>query len=153
MDEQQRKIDAERQIRRFETTSSSYSTKPLDANSIGRRVMVNQDGKPVSLNEKDEQFIVEHGIWRRSQKCPDEDIVSRLPKSDYMSQEPVTFWTHNLERKNFYMSASTGSNPFGKTSGMTQPADQTRAVKEYNGNIDFEREREIIESRKSVGKY
>ena len=35
------------------------------------------------------------------------------------------------------MSAATGPNPFSKTSGMTQSADQTKSVVGYAGNIDF----------------
>lgn len=38
------------------------------------------------------------------------------------------------------MSAATGTNPFAKTSGFTQPLNQTRAVNGYDGNIDFARE-------------
>ena len=38
------------------------------------------------------------------------------------------------------MSAATGPNPFAKTSGMTQPLNQTRAVNAYHGNVDFEKE-------------
>lgn len=91
----------------------------------------------MSLNEKDEQLIVEHRTWRRLQKCPDEELWSRVPKGDYTQQEPITYWTHNLERKNFYMSAGVGPNPFSKTSGMTQSADQTKAVSGFYGNIDF----------------
>lgn len=32
---------------------------------------------------------------------------------------PVTIYTEALERKNFNMSAATGTNPFAKTSGFT----------------------------------
>jgi len=45
--------------------------------------MVTQDGKNVSINVKDEQLVVEHGTWRRRQKCQDEELWQRIPKGDY----------------------------------------------------------------------
>jgi len=38
------------------------------------------------------------------------------------------------------MSATVGPNPFAKSSGFTQPVHQTRAVKQYEGNVNFEQE-------------
>ena len=86
---------------------------------IGRRVMKTRDMGNVSLNERDEQLIVEHGTWRRMQKCPDEELWMRIAKGDYSQQQPVTYWTHMLERKHFQNSAAVGSNPFARTSGFT----------------------------------
>jgi hypothetical protein len=81
--------------------------------------MKTSHGESISLNNRDEQLIVEHGIWRRMQKCPDEELWMRVPKGDYSQQQPVTYWTHMLERKNFKSSAAVGSNPFARTSGFT----------------------------------
>ena len=64
--------------------------------------MYTQDGKHVSLNEKDDQLVVEHGTWRRLQKTTDEDLWDRIPKGDYTQQQPVTFYTHYLDRQNYY---------------------------------------------------
>ena len=50
------------------------------------------------------------------------------------------------------MSAAVGSNPFARTSGFTQSADQTKSVSGYYGNIDFEQESARVSFRKSVGK-
>ncbi len=50
------------------------------------------------------------------------------------------------------MSAATGTNPFGKTHGMTQPMGATRAVKDYEGNVDFKREANVTQFNRSVGK-
>ena len=94
----------------------------------------------MSITNKDEQLVVEHGTWRRRQKQPDDEILQKVPQGDYTVQQPTTIWTQNLARKNFYGSASVGPNPFAKTSGMTQTADQTKAVVGYAGNIDFDRE-------------
>jgi hypothetical protein len=50
------------------------------------------------------------------------------------------------------MSAAVGSNPFSRTSGFTQPADQTKSVAGFYGNIDFPQEETRVDFRKSTGK-
>ncbi len=50
------------------------------------------------------------------------------------------------------MSAGTGTNPFAKTSGFTQPLNQTRAVKDYEGNVDFDREKKNTTFMKTTGR-
>jgi hypothetical protein len=45
--------------------------------------MKTQDFKNVSILEKDEQLVVEHGTWRRLQKTTDEELWKRVPKGDY----------------------------------------------------------------------
>ena len=74
----------ERDQRMFETTNMAVH-KEMDhyQNTIGRRVMKTQDGAPVSLNEKDEQLVVEHGTWRRLQRATDDELAARVPKGDY----------------------------------------------------------------------
>jgi len=49
------------------------------------------------------------------------------------------------------MSASVGPNPFSRTSGLTQTADQTKSVSGYYGNINFDQEAHQSEFRKSCG--
>lgn len=138
MKERERQIDLKQQERCFETTTaSSFGKQSYQENTIGRRVMKTQDGKQVSFNERDEQLIVEHGTWRRLQKCSDDAIYNRIPKGDYTQAQPVTFWTHAQDRKNYYMSAAIGSNPFARTSGFTQTADQSKSINGYYGNLDF----------------
>lgn len=113
--------------------------------------MYTQDGKHVSLNEKDDQLVVEHGTWRRLQKTTDDDLWDRIPKGDYTQQQPVTFYTHYLDRQNFYQSACVGQNPFARTSGYTQTADQVKSVSGFYGNIDFEKASERNSFRKTNG--
>lgn len=60
---------------------------------IGRRVMKTQDGKPVDLHVRDEQLQVENGFLQRSQKKPDYDLSSQVPKGDYTQTMPVTIYT------------------------------------------------------------
>ena len=63
--------------------------------------------------------MVEHGFSKRTQKHTDDDLRNRVPQGDYTQTRPVTFYTEALERKNYYMSAATGPNPFNRTSGFT----------------------------------
>ena len=65
---------------------------------------------------------------------------------------PVTIYTEALERKNTYMSASTGPNPFSRTSGLTQPLNQTKAVVGYEGNIDFAKEKTTVDFARTKGR-
>jgi len=59
--------------------------------------------------------------------------------------QPVTFYTQHLECKNYYMSAGTGPNPFARSCGMTQPVQNTKSVKNYEGNVDFIKEKGTVE--------
>jgi hypothetical protein len=111
-----------RQQRTFQTTSrSAFTEKDLCANKIGKKVMRTQDGEFVPMCARDDQLIVETGMWRRTQKQTDGELRERLPTGTYDKQTPVTFYTEHLERKNVYMSASTGPQAFGITRGFTQP--------------------------------
>jgi len=49
------------------------------------------------------------------------------------------------------MSAAVGPNPFARTSGLTQSADQTKAVSGFYGNINFGQEAHQSEFRKTQG--
>ena len=56
-----------------------------------------------------------------------------------------------LERKNFQNSAGVGPNPFARTSGFTQTADQVKSVSGYYGNTDFTQESQRTDFRKTKG--
>lgn len=44
------------------------------------------------------------------------------------------------------MSAGTGPNPFARTCGMTQPVQNTKAIKNYEGNVDFSKEKVVVDT-------
>ncbi len=69
-----------------------------------------------------------------------ETLHAKVPKGNYTETQPITFYTEHLDRKNYYKSASVGLNPFAKTSGFTQPVQCTRAVANYEGNVNFGKE-------------
>ena len=50
------------------------------------------------------------------------------------------------------MSAATGPNPFARSSGFTQPLNQTKAVVGYEGNVDFEKEKTTINFARTQGR-
>jgi hypothetical protein len=50
------------------------------------------------------------------------------------------------------MSAATGSNPFAITRGMTQPLNKTKAVKGFEGNIDFEKAEQVVNVLRTSGR-
>ena len=118
-----RKAEEEERIRNMRfldtTARTTFVKKDLTENAVGRKVMRTQDGKLVSLDNRDELLMVEHGFGKRAPKTTDEELAMRLPQGDYTQTRPITIYTEALERKNFYMSAATGPNPFAKTSGFT----------------------------------
>lgn len=142
-----------RNARFFDTTArQTFTGKDLTQNVVGRKVMKTQDGSLVPLDHRDELLMVEHGFGKRAPKTTDEELAMRLPQGDYTQTRPVTIYTEHLERKNFYMSAATGGNPFARTSGLTQPYNQTKAVREYEGNIDFQKEQTQVNFMRTGGK-
>ena len=115
--------------------------------------MRTQDGKLVPMGDRDEQLIVETGMYRRNAQFTDDELRARVPTGDYTQTRPVTIYSEALERKNTYMSAATGPNPFAITRGFTQPLDKTKAVLSYEGNIDFNKEKTTVECMRTTGRY
>jgi len=141
------------QQRRFDTWQrGEFIEKDLTVNTIGKKVMTTQDGQNVPMEQRDDQLIVESGMWRRTQKGTDDELKERIPAGDYDKQVPVTFYTEHLDRKNVYGSASTGPNPFAITRGMTQPVQATHAIQGYEGNVNFDKEKTTLSNmRESRG--
>ena len=138
--------------RYFDTQSrEAFTQQDLTANVVGRKVMKTQDGKLVAAADRDQVLINETGMMRRTQLAADSELAARVPQGDYTQTRPVTIYTEALERKNTYMSASTGPNPFSKTSGFTQPVQNTKAVAGYEGNVDFAKETQMREFVRTQG--
>lgn len=137
MNEAEKERERVANTRSWETTNrAELCPMDLTANTIGRRIMKTPDGlsvAPKTAEQREEEAKVglgESEVDRRR-------LQEMLPKGHYSVTEPVTFYTQHLERKNFYMSAATGPNPFAKSSGVTQIANDTRAIKNYDGNVNF----------------
>ena len=56
-----------------------------------------------------------------------------------------------MERKNFPISAATGQNPFARTSGFTQPLNVTKAATNWEGNVDFDKEKTKVSFMRTSG--
>ena len=119
------------------TTKAEFKPKDLGENSIGKKVMKTRDNVCIAPSQRDEEFLVETKLGQRLPKTNIEELKDKLPKGHYSAVQPVTFYTQHLERRNFYMSAATGPNPFAKCSALTQTVQNTKGVKNYEGNVDF----------------
>ena len=80
MVERQRNIDARNEERYFDTTNrENLVAQDMTANVIGRKVMQTQDGKLIGEANRDDQFTVETGMYRRTQKATDNELRARIP--------------------------------------------------------------------------
>lgn len=67
MDERANAEERQRNQRFFDTTQrENFCQKDLTANTVGRKVMKTQDGQLVAMGQRDEQLIVESGMYRRT---------------------------------------------------------------------------------------
>jgi len=84
MAERKAAIEAKHQERYFDTTNrENFDCKDLTQNTVGRKVMKTQDGKLVPMGNRDESFIVETGMYRRTAKATDDELRQRIPAGDY----------------------------------------------------------------------
>lgn len=151
MREKERQAQALREQRFFETTSgSAYDAKDLTQNVVGRKVMRTQDGHVLQGVAYD-IMQVESGMIKPPQKALDNELKARVPKGDYHVTRPVSIYTEALERKNIPISAATGPNPFARTSGFTQTANQTHSVANWEGNVDFSKEKSQVNFMRTSG--
>lgn len=133
-------------MRYFDSTAkTTYVKQDYSQNVIGTRVMKTQNGAPVDQTIRDEELNVEHGFGRRTQKTTDHALRREIPEGDFSQTEPVTIYTEALRTKAVMMSASVGPNPFAKTSGFTQPVQESRATKKFEGNVNFEHEKKTTD--------
>ena len=80
MRDRQNAQEAKLQERYFDTTNQeNLCSRDLAQNTVGRKVMQTQDGKLVSMGSRDEGFIVESGMYRRTAKATDEELRARIP--------------------------------------------------------------------------
>ena len=116
LEEQEKKKEEEARKGTFQTTNrTTFQSKPLDQNKIGRLNMYDQSGHPVELSSVDEDLRHSHGFLNRGQISSDEQLKKLVQNNvGYQRQEPITFWREKLEDKNYYMSKSGGTQPFGK---------------------------------------
>lgn len=126
------------------TTGTNFGPTEPGKNAVGRRVMKTRDGDCIPISQRDEQFLVETKLGERKPKSDPKELMEKIPKVPYTAAQPITFYTHHMERKNYYMSAGTGPNPFARSCGMTQPVQNTKAARNYECNVDFGKEQTSV---------
>ena len=113
---------------------------------FGQRLMKTQDLEKIPEERKDHIFQNEFGINEKP------GIISRKEFSNafsnyripYYKDKPLTYWAMNQNRANVYHSASNGLNSFARSSGFTQPIQNTRGVYQFNQNITNNQQSEEI---------
>jgi len=77
--------------------------------------MYDQNGRPVDIENVDEDLRVTNGFKDKGQITPDEELKALIDTNvGYEKQEPITFWREKLEDGTFYHSKSSGKQPFAK---------------------------------------
>lgn len=131
------KIDENIQnLRLFDTTKSNiHISQGIDYNiPLGKRHMMTQDAIPVE--NVDKLFMASHDMSKYPSILSNAQVGGYVDRFiPYYKDKEVTYWSMNLDKGNVYHSNSLGENPFSKTSGFTQPLQNTKAVKTFNGNV------------------
>ena len=65
-------------------------------------------------NNRDEDFLVEHGLIQRAPFLDEEILKQKVSNQPYHKQTPLTFYTEKIEDGCYYMSSKGEKrNPFG----------------------------------------
>ena len=131
--------EMKKNIRILETTKNNVHLEQIpDYTSLGRRIMYNQDGIPINLEENvDKLFMANHGMSKYPSVINNNTANGYIDKSiPYFKDKEITFWSMNLEKGNIYRSHSKGINAFAKSSGFTQTLNQTKSSKQFEGNVE-----------------
>lgn len=119
-----------RNQRYFDSTTRTTFDWKVNTETVGQRVMKDQDGGTAVAD--DEAFAVEHGLRKIQRRKPREELEEELK----CEQVPVTLYSDSLRKGIFPISATSGGNPFAKTSGFTQPLTHTKAAVGFAGNLN-----------------
>lgn len=124
-------------IRMFNPTSSEVVIKQkCDYTTLGKRHMYTQDCFPIPENRPDKLFMANHDVSKYPSIIPEKIADNYVDKFiPYYKDKEITYWSMNLEKSNIYRSNSNGINPFGKTSGFTQPLSEVRSATQFHGNV------------------
>ena len=104
---------------------------------FGQRLMKTQDLENIPEDRKDHVFQSEFGINEKPGIITRNEFSQAFNnyKIPYYKDKPLTYWAMNQNRANVYHSASNGLNSFARSSGFTQPIQNTRGVYQFNQNI------------------
>ena len=124
-------------IRLYDSTNRNiHITQNTDYGSIGKRHMMTQDNIPINSNNIDKLFMASHDMSKHPSILNQSQVNGYADKfTPYYKDKEITYWSMNLNKGNIYNSSTLGENAFAKTSGFTQPIQNLKSVKQYNGNV------------------
>ena len=112
---------------------------------FGQRLMKTQDLEKIPEDRKDTVFQAEFGINEKPGIITREEFSKAFKnKIPYYKDKPLSYWAMNQNRSNVYHSAPVGINSFAKSSGFTQPIQNTRGTKTFYQNITSNKNAEEI---------
>lgn len=138
--------DIKNNLRLLETTKNNEMLpQNVDYSTLGRRIMKTQDHVQVQNENIDKLFMACHDMSKYpniiSNNTANQYIDKHIP---YYKDKEITFWSMNLEKSNFYRSHTQGINAFAKSSGFTQTIHDSKAVKQFNGNVQNHPEAKFV---------
>lgn len=138
--EQEKALSQEKSLnsnRLFNTSNKNqYNSQPADYNNIGRRLMKTQDATNIKLENIDKNFMALHNMSKYPSIISKNQVDEYLDKSaPYYKDKEITFWSTNLNKGNVYRSFQKGQNSFSRSSGFTQPIQNSKSVNQFCGNV------------------
>ena len=130
----------------FDATTKNTIVPQKIEGPFGQRLMKTQDLQNIPEERKDHTFQNEFGINEKPGVITRKEFSNAFSdyKIPYYKDKPLTYWAMNQNRANVYHSSSNGLNSFARSSGFTQPIQNTRGVSMYNQNIINNKESEEI---------
>lgn len=140
------KHDSEVKSSRLNESSykSSFIKQPV-ITKIGSRHMVSQDNIPIEQDKLDKYFMATHDMSKFSRVIPEDKAKEYFDMSvPYYNDKALTFWSQNADKSNVYRSHMKGENCFARSSGLTQPLNQTKAATGYYGNVSNSKDSKYV---------
>ena len=130
----------------FDATAKNTIIPQRIEGPFGQRLMKTQDLENIPEERKDHTFQHEYGINEKPGIITKKEFSNAFDnyKIPYYKDKELTYWAMNQNRANVYHSASNGLNSFAKSSGFTQPIQNTRGVYLFNQNITNNKQSEEI---------
>lgn len=122
------------------TYKSSFIKQPV-ISKIGSRHMNTQDNIPIDQEKLDKYFMATHDMSKYPKVLTEDKIKQYFDNSvPFYNDKALTFWAQNIEKSNVYHSHTKGENAFARSSGLTQPLNQTKAANVFYGNVGNDKE-------------
>ena len=147
MEDRRQKNNFKEPISLFDATVKNTMVPQDIEGPFGQRLMKTQDLENIPEERKDHIFQNEMGINNANPGVISKNDFKQAfnnYKIPYYKDKPLTYWAMNQNRANVYHSASNGLNSFARSSGFTQPIQNTRGVYMYNQNITNNKRSEEI---------